>query len=250
MKRILLILSVALVTACSQPEIRNEVFEPTLDSLYVQCKDLKGLGSLHIGKTTLRQVQKDKGITLHEYFRKPSFVGGYWGESAYDRGWGTYLDKKTTKIKQFKITDINSKYKIGELEIEDVCLAFYNDTLVAISFDCTGEMLKHYISKYGAGKGSNYEYTYRKGEYGNSNFVFEYKHIENRLWANEYVSMEYKTHWEQRTAPKEKHKSYSTKSCVISSNSRYADFLRVLEDYKTQYKNEQDAKKKTSYDSL
>lgn len=255
MNRILFFLSIVIVASCNsigaKPEIMNEIFEPTLDSLYIQCKDLKGLGNLHIGKTTLRQVQRDKGITIPEILRDATFVNGYWGVSALsDYELGQYLDRKATIIKQFEVSDFVNKYRIGELEIEKVCCAFYRDTLVAISFDCTEEILNHYIGKYGNGKGSKYTYTYRKGNYGDRNYTFENKHIEERLWANKDVTMEYKKHWHQRTAPNERDMVYGTESCVISSNSRYDDFLNELDKHKKAYKEQKEAKTKASYDSL
>lgn len=255
MKRILFILTVITIVACNsigtKPTITNEIFEPSIDSLYAQCQDLKGLGNLQIGKTTFRQVRRDKGITLPDFMRNPSFVNGYWGISAIsNHELGKYLDLNAKEIKQFQITDIIHKYKIGEIEIEKVCLAFYRDTLVAISFDCTSEILNHYIEKYGNGKGSKYTYSFVKGEYGKPNFTFESKHIENRTWANERVTMEYKYRWEQRTAPNERDRVYSSESCIISSNNRYSAFLSTLEKYKAQYQEEQEAKKKASYDIL
>ena len=255
MKRILFILFVITLAACNsigtKPTITDEAFNPSIDSLYAQCQELKGLGNLQIGKTTLRQVKRDKGITMPEFMRSPSFINGHWGISALSNyELGEYLDKKATSIKQFQISDCIHKYKIGEIEIEDVCLAFYRDTLVAISFDCTGDILNHYIEKYGNGKGNKYTYSFVKGKYGTPNFTFESKHIENRTWANERVTMEYKYHWEQRTAPNERDRILSSESCIISSNSRYDLFLSTLEKYKAQYREEQSAKKKASFDSL
>lgn len=254
MKKILLILSTILFVACDgllySPVITNTVFNPSTDSLYAQCKELKGLGPLHIGETTLRQVKKDKGITLYDFQKKPTFVGGYWGASSFENELGKYLDKEAKTIKQYKISDYFSKYKIGELEVRDVCLAFYKDTLVAISFDCEQGMLEHYIKKYGNGKGNKYEWDYRKGEYGDKDFSYEYEHIENRLWANEHLQMEFKRHSELRKDPEGKLMSRDSKSCVISSNSRYNDFLTTLEKYKAQYKEEKTAQKQKMYDGL
>lgn len=252
MKRILIVFaSVLTLLSCSQPVVLEETFDLPIDSLYIRCQNLKGLGQLHIGKTTSEQLRKDKGITLHEIFRKPSFANGYWGVSSilYDDLY-KYLNENAKNIKQYHITDVVSKYKIGELEIDDVCLAFYNDTLVGIAFDCTNEMLNHYISKYGSGNGRKYNYTYRKGEYGSKNFTFEKKEIEERVWMNENLTMEYKYHWEQRTAPNEKEKLYHTKSCVISCNRRYNDYLKTIEEYKNRYNEEKRAKKKASLEGL
>ena len=122
MKKYLFIFLVIALASCNSvgnaPTVIDEKFDPTLDSLYIQCKDLKGLGKLHIGKSTLRQVSKDKGISPYLSLEwNVSFVNGYWGESALsDMELGRYLNKNAKKIKQFDI----GKYKVGELEISDV----------------------------------------------------------------------------------------------------------------------------------
>lgn len=252
MKKYLFIFLVIALASCNSvgnaPTVIDEKFDPTLDSLYIQCKDLKGLGKLHIGKSTLRQVSKDKGISPYLSLEwNVSFVNGYWGESALsDMELGRYLNKNAKKIKQFDI----GKYKVGELEISDVCLAFYRDTLVAISFDCSDKLLEHFKSKYGNGKGSNYRYTYSRGEYGEKGYMFECKEKEDRMWANERVTMKYEHYWDQRTATGERQKVDGSTSCVITSNDRYDDFLNELDKHKKAYKEQKEAKTKASYDNL
>ena len=262
MKKILLIVFVFVVASCNnnnsnnhksdeekvEPRVTNQIFDPALDSLYVQCKDLKGLGRLHIGKTTLRQVGKDKGLSSGTSIDwDVSFVNGFWGLSALsDMEQVEYLNKNAKKIKQFKV----GKYTVGELEIDDVCLAFYRDTLVAISFDCSDDILKHYISKYGNGKGSVYRYDLIKGKYGDDDYFAETKYKEIRIWANEKVSIEYKSQLDDKIAPNERRRFSTSKSCVISSNHRYRDFLNELEKYQKAYKEQKEAKTKASYDSL
>ena len=251
MKKFLFLFLVIALASCNNvgnaPTIVDEKFDPPLDSLYIQCKDLKGLGELRIGKSTLRQVSKDKGISPYLSLEwDVTFVNGYWGESALsDMELGRYLNKNAKKIKQFDI----GKYKVGELEISDVCLAFYRDTLVAISFDCSDKLLEHYKSKYGNGKGSNYRYVYSRGEYGEKGYVFECKEDEDRMWANERVTMKYEHYWNQRTTATERD-FYGKTTCVISSNDRYDDFLSELDKYKKAYKEQKEAKTKASYDSL
>ena len=251
MKKFLFLFLVIALASCNNvgnaPTIVDEKFDPPLDSLYIQCKDLKGLGELRIGKSTLRQVSKDKGISPYLSLEQDvTFVYGYWGESALsDMELGRYLNKNAKKIKQFDI----GKYKVGELEISDVCLAFYRDTLVAISFDCSDKLLEHYKSKYGNGKGSNYRYAYSRGEYGEKGYVFECKEDEDRMWANERVTMKYEHYWNQRTTATERD-FYGKTTCVISSNDRYDDFLSELDKYKKAYKEQKEAKTKASYDSL
>lgn len=251
MKKSLFFFFAIALAACNSlgnaPTIIDEKFDPTLDSLYIQCKDLKGFGDLLIGKVTYRQVRKDKGITLSPilFDTYTDFYNGFWGESS-SRELANYIEDNATEIKQFQI----GKYKVGELTIDDVDLAFYRDTLVAISFDCNDKLLEHYKSKYGSGKGSNYSYTYSRGEYGEKGYVFECKEKEDRMWANERVTMKYEHYWDQRTATDERLRVYGSTSCVISSNDRYDDFLNELDKYKKAYKDLKEAKIQASYDSL
>lgn len=251
MKKFLFIFLVIVLASCNSignaPSVVDEKFEPTLDSLYLQCKDLKGMGELHIGKTTYKQVKRDKGVKTPAilFDTYTNFFNGFWGVAS-DMDLANYIEDKATILKQFCI----GKYQIGELQIDDVSLAFYRDTLVGISFRCTDEILKHYIAKYGNGKGNNYRYTYSRGEYGEKGYVFECKERENRMWANERVTIEYKHYWDQRTATGERQKVYGSTSCVISSNNRYDDFLNELDKYKKAYKEQKEAKTQASYDSL
>ena len=251
MKKILFLFLVIALASCNSvgnaPTVIDEKFDPTLDSLYIQCKDLKGIGKLRIGKVTYRQVKKDKGITLSPilFDTYTNFYNGYWGESS-SMEVANYIEDNATKIKQFHV----GKYKVGELTIDDVDLAFYRDTLVAISFDCSYKLLEHYKSKYGNGKGSNYRYTYSRGEYGEKGYVFECKEKEDRMWANERVTMKYEHYWDQRTATGERQRVYGSTSCVISSNDRYDDFLNELDKHKKVYKELKEAKTQASYDSL
>lgn len=251
MKKNLFLFLVIALASCNSvgnaPTVIDEKFDPTLDSLYIQCKDLKGIGELRIGKVTYRQVKKDKGITLSPilFDTYTNFYNGFWGESS-SMELANYIEDNATKIKQFHV----GKYKVGELTIDDVDLAFYRDTLVAISFDCSDKLLEHYKSKYGNGKGSNYRYTYSRGEYGEKGYVFECKEKEDRMWANERVTMKYEHYWDQRTATDERQRVYGSTSCVISSNDRYDDFLNELNKHKKAYKELKEAKTQASYDSL
>lgn len=251
MKKFIPILAAIILASCNNsgnaPTIVDEKYDPSIDSLYAQCENLKGLGNLQIGKTTYRQALKDKGVKTPPilFDTYTNFYNGFWGVAS-DMDMANYVEKNAKAIKQF----CAGKYHIGEIEIDDVCLAFYRDTLVAVSFNCTDEILNMYISKYGNGKGSNYEYTYSRGEYGKDNYFFENKQYEERVWENEQVKMEFKRRWEQKNAPNERKKLYSYKSCVISSKTRYEIFLSVLEESKRAYNAEKEMKKQASINAL
>jgi len=108
MKKILFLFLVIALASCNSvgnaPTVIDEKFDPTLDSLYIQCKDLKGIGELRIGKVTYRQVKKDKGITLSPilFDTYTNFYNGYWGESS-SMELANYIEDNATKIKQFHV---------------------------------------------------------------------------------------------------------------------------------------------------
>lgn len=237
-------LSITINFSCNRPQISSETFDITDDSLCAKCKDLSGLGNLKIGVTTIKSLKNDKGITLPKHELTSSFSDNEWGVTLYDFEMKRYIEKKATSISQINITDISYKYKIGEIEIEDVKLAFLNDTLVAISFNCTSEILNYYISKYGNGRGKKYEYLHKKGTYGDENYEYEFKCEEERLWANENVSMIYKQNIRHTDKSNYRNRISGDISCIIYANKKYDIFVNILEEYKTQFlKNKHESKK-------
>ena len=161
-----------------------------------------------------------------------------------------YIDKNATAIKQINITDFIYKYKIGDLEIDDVKLAFLEDTLVAISFDCTPEMLGHYISKYGNGRGRKYEYSFRKGESSDNNYKYECNDEEERFWSNGHVSMQYKYYFKHTDRPNYRNRISLNKSCIIYANGKFEEFVKILEEYKDKCISEKKSIKQASLDML
>ena len=218
----------------------------------MQCKELKGLGDFIIDQTTYKEALKDNNITKPDMLKHSSFSSGFWEVSVID-AWGadydryemaTYVEKQATAIKQLEVSDDIYKYKVGEIEIENISLAFYRDTLVAISFDCTSQILNHYISKYGDGKGKYYDYKELRGK----NY---YKHIheEERLWTNNILTMEYKDVCNMLTTKNEDtYTAYTT--CIIYSNSKYNKFVNELDKAKEAYRKDKEAKVDASLNSL
>lgn len=56
------IISIVIFCSCTNnaPQIVNESYSPDPDSLFIQCKQLSGIGDLIIGKTTFSQAQKKR----------------------------------------------------------------------------------------------------------------------------------------------------------------------------------------------
>ena len=111
-------------------------------------KTIKGLGQLHIGNT-FEQVKNNFDRNSNSSMRYQYFGYGHWGCRIFiDSDISKYIYDNTSNIKEYTVKD----YKIGVIEIERVSCAFYKDKLVAISFECSDEILNHYIEKYGRGK--------------------------------------------------------------------------------------------------
>lgn len=233
-----------------QPEITNETFAPSKDSLYLLCSDLKGLGTLLIDKTNWNRVFADKGMPqFYSFEKKSSFCVGHWGND--DPEFDKYVASKRFPMKQLHLGfGYDRDYKVGEISIHNVDLAFLANTLVAISFNCTDDIKEHYIKKYGAGQGSLYEYSELKGTHGKPDFKFQHDVEEYRIWANDNVKMDYV------------HKSYglttaalgttasSVDSCIISSQTRYKEFMNILNTAKKEYKEDKENRVRNSYNSL
>lgn len=249
---ILMSLAVINITSCISYHNHsyNRVFNPSSDSLYIQCKELKGLGQLHIGNT-LKQVENNFKQHSEKGWVHTSFIGGEWDvNDSHPFELIHYIEKNATNIKQCYVYD----YKIGEVSIGKVSCAFYKNALVAISFDCSSEMLKQFISKYGDGKGFKsdiekgfpwyYERLYKIYHYHEKN--------EKRIWSNENVTMEYNSHSiNHKKFMSDEHIINWSSSCIITSNDdRYNKFLEELEMYKEQYKKEKEAKRQSSLNQL
>ena len=69
----------SIIISCYRPKITSETFEITDDSLHIACKDLTGLGNLKIGITSIKDIKKDKAISLPKLDLVSSFSDDTWG---------------------------------------------------------------------------------------------------------------------------------------------------------------------------
>ena len=242
------------LVGCEVPEIRtiSETYDTSEDSLYVQCADLKGLGNLHIGKTVYKDLFKDDFITKVKYngYLDSDFHLGFWGvRSDFDLVRHIENDKR---IKQIEVGDLTNPYTIGELEFDEMELAFLNDTLVAISIGGDYYKIeKHLVKKYGEGKGYYEFYCKSKGQNGDKNFYMEKRERRLRIWENEIIKFEKKYEWDSKVVNNED--VYSIQGddyCLITSKNRYNEFLRILEECKQDFKNQKETAKQKSYEML
>lgn len=232
------------------PEIISEKYETSTDSLYIKCSDLKGLGSLHIGNTLYKHLRRDTCITIDKLLHlKSDFYGGYWGVNNFD------IEKyihKNKKIKQVRVSNLAHPYIIGNLEFDEMDLAFLNDTLVAISIGSDFYKIEDFfVDKYGVGQGFHEFYCKSKGEWGDKNYFIEKKEHKHRVWANEKVKLEKKYDMKSKVVNNEVVYSFKGDDyCLITSQTRYDEFLRILKESKSEYWKLQSAQTKKSYEML
>lgn len=245
------------------------------DSLYNECKDLKGLYDLHIDKTTLTEIKKytlkkssipnsffalSKDITFMDYsYRKylikylethRLFFNDYYllkaneGTAFYNDDenkceLNNYFDTNVNEIQQYYIND----YKIGSLKVNVNC-AFYNDTLVAISFKGDEDIKKGYIEKYGVGNGYKKHRFYHPIFDENVEYIFESDEI--RRWENDILTMVYVAVYKSFSYKKnaEKYESdVSEEFYLITSNKNYNKFINLAQKYIKMFKDEKDNEK-------
>lgn len=248
----------------------------------IHCKDLKGLGQLHIDETTLKQCKNNfqknyyntgwvkkaninESINLYKYgiiVDKFYDTPGCYSFEKFEE----YLEKNASNIKQIEIKN----YKIGEIYIGEVNCIFYNDTLVAILYNCSADIKYHYISKYGSGKGfeKGFSKQYIQFDFQKDNSEFEIdefikikrntKHTETRLWSNDNITLEFKSYFHETDTYSDIYDRYRIGGrALITSNSNFNDFLKELDKYMIQYGelrdaelNEERNKKQKSFEQI
>lgn len=232
------------ISSCigGQNSKEHEDFAPTNEELYEACKDLKGIGSFEIGKTTYGKALKSKEIKSLAYFwDKNNFYNGHWGKSFWyespessinDMEKARWLEKKAI-IRQISPASSGDPIKVGELEFSTFDMAFLNDILVAIWFypsdrDHKSETLvyKTYKEKYGNGRGS-YDWTYYRSP-GKTNISFSEKRNEHRCWENGKVVLKYDDVLDCQFSGGKYQNLYSKKSYIIYDKAKYPAFEETL----------------------
>lgn len=244
MKNLFQFVIVLIFTSCTggisnKPTIVDETFNPNQDSLFIQCADLKGLDEFIIGKTTFKQAVNSKYYRdLYDWQKHSSLYNGYWGvaKNASNHDKSEWLEKNAKSIKQFP----NSGYdfKIGDLKFSAFDLAFYDDILVAIYFKIDDSKVhRHYIEKYGNGRGSNYYYDWSNGPCSNPEKL-RYKTIakEDRVWENNDVQLIYHLYYNSEKASNSSDITYIRDSYYLLSSKRlYQKFIDELSRWDTEY---------------
>ena len=237
--------------AGNQPKIVDETFAPTQEELYQQCAELKGIGDFVIGETTFQQATRSKIYDSFYAFRlNNNFYNGYWGVANEGGKYevSTWIEKQGALIKHLPCPSLS--IKIGELELTAFDLAFYNNKLAAIYFKTDSEDLhKHYIDKYGNGRGSYYSY-HLDNEPCEDRDKLESTSTkkEERVWENENVKLEYHMNYHFEMGPNiETLRTFQDDSWyLLSSKSLYPQFLEELKKQKDAYRNKQEEKEKES----
>ena len=227
-------------------ESKNEVWEIDIDSLYIKCSSLKGLGNLIIDETTFNQLKKDKYLT--DKYIDSDFYFGFWG--VHDHELSAYICENFKEIKQVILG--SRAYVIGELKFKDIQCAFLNDTLVAISLNEDYYQIKDaLIERYGNGKGQYSWYIKSKGKNGDNDFYLEKKEFEERIWENELVKFERYLNWNSLIVNNQEAKRpIDERHCYIISKKRFDIFLSVLNEAKESFRLEKENKIQQSYNAL
>lgn len=250
MKRLFFYCLLVLISAsCSgltnKPEIIDESFDPEQEELYAQCAELEGLGDLIIGETTYRQAIRSKiyDDSLRSLVEN-NFYNGHWGVAEHNQA--DWLEKYGTKIKQ--VPDMLLRPKIGEIELSDFNLAFYNDKLAAIFYRVErGNLHQHYIEKYGNGRGSFYSFHLDNEPCRNRDRLKSTTTTkEERTWENVNVKLEYhfNYHFEMGPDIDPTHNYQSDGWYLLSSKPLYPLFIEELSRQKEVYEKQQSDRNK------
>ncbi len=270
MKRTLYILiAILAIQACgsagNKPTVVDEEYNPTDEELFDACAELQGVAQFEIGKTTFRQVLKDKDYLACSFSsdRESTFYLGHWGSDFWKYKAGYSPDKhekarwieKQAKGRIKQIRPWISGLKVAGLEFDVFDMAFLNDTLVGIWFypkrEFADEIIEHYKEKYGNGRGYYHYYQLSNTKDGDiSNMDVTEKTNEKHVWENEKVALEYKNDEYFHVAPGEQGTGRFDHSYIIYSKNRFPVFEDILNGLSEQYDNNQQQTKKDAIDAL
>lgn len=170
MKNNILSLCILILASCTN-QIPYAAATKSMDSLYAEAKDLKGLGQFSIGNTTIKDI--------NAYNKK---IGD--GYSSLFKTFSINSDefKGTPLLQRYDL----SKFTVNESELGRLRLYFYSDTLYEILLESPEVMVKKaFFQKYGKGVGdSSY---YESGSKKNRSFSIE----EYYTWQNSSVIANY-----------------------------------------------------------
>lgn len=171
-------------------DIYKYVFVDT--SGYFKARDFDGIGNFKIGKTTILIIKDMEGNlktrarkvndSSDEYF----WIGGSKILQLMPNPSHDYSNpSKISYCPDVKIFKIES-YNISSIELENLYLTFYRDTLVELKCDENEKIAKAMEYKYGKGTEINESFTFRCG----FNRVLSSGHANIVLWQNENILSE------------------------------------------------------------
>lgn len=217
-------------------------FDQNLDSMLIRCQQLRGIGDLEVNRTTFKEAVKSNILRLQSYDQKSNF----WNFSL----WGVQDDDISKYLNGSKVVKmLHSNYhdmKVGEVEIEKIALAFYQDTLVAIDFlpKLREKMKEHYNQKYGEGKG-----YYRKNSYVPNDISRMRIDEEGRIdWWNDSISLTYfiDSHLDKQLG-KFRHEEYFL---IADRTGRYEQFNSEIAKAKEECCKNKKTAEESSYDAF
>ncbi len=185
--------------------------------------EFNGLFEFKIGITTVRDCKRiNDEMTFSDPFFKPNFYGS-------DK-WEVH---DTEKADRWAKNDLISKYDftlytVGDIKINSLSLAFYNDTLCAINVPSVDyDLLSLVIEKYGPGEGYEQSSGYKKGD----KYYFDSR--ERREWKGRKATAEYY----KSSSNEGPLGGYLVEYLTISDNSgRYELFEKELQTLKEEDK--------------
>lgn len=168
---------------------------------FKNCKSLEGIAEFKINKFTItdfRKIHKTIQANLESYLQnelKSDFSNGF-TNIYYTDTLNSILEIETS-IRQYKLGGFGGKYKIGNIELNNLYLLFYNDTLIGIQMTDVPDVIKEaFIAKYGEGKGYHKDNSIHYKDHRKS--IISVKEV--RLWENNFILAEYE--YELESHPK------------------------------------------------
>ena len=245
-------------TFASTPKVVTETYDTPLDSLYLQCADLKGVGMFEIGMPW-NSVMKSKTLGIESWYREPHWYNGHWGVSDFDME--KWIISKHPEIKQYSVnvtsSVISKKYMLGDIEFNKLDLAFLNDKLVAAYFEFgydtkKSDIKNHYLQKYGKGIGSYYSSTWDNGLRGD-NYACDDTVRESREWKNEKVTLRFVYDYRFQAFPKSDNRRglyWNDEYYIVFNEDGLTKFEEILKKAKEEYKSKKDDEHSNSLNSL
>lgn len=248
-------------SSVNYPEIHEKLYEPLTDSLYHACADLRGLGRYEIGRTTLKDIKKDKDYLRNNPYEITrdynNLYNGHWGSRYFhssDIEKFSWMEKQSrNEIRQ--ITPQLLGYSIGDIEFDNLDMAFLNDTLVAVFFKpgskFKDDVLEHYKEKYGNGRGTYYRYHRDNEPCRDRDLLYSETTVEEHLvWENERVALQYDNDEHFKMGPDIKTEYNGDMSYLVYSKDRYPVFEEKLKALSDAYDRMKGEEKSSTLNSL